>query len=152
MQKIDNLIRGVIGEEWTNRILYQTYSIAGHEVTIPMIILFVICVILFILIIKNLKAAVSSKGGGSKKSRNYVEYMTNAMEESGSLKTALSKLVSDYPGNKKEKKAFQDALHYLDHSIAKDYQGALAKIEDYYKSDEVDELHRRILGGEFKHD
>lgn len=150
MQKIDNLIRGVIGEEWTNRILYQTYSIAGHEVTIPMIVLFVICVILFILIIKNLKAAFSGRGGrGGKKAVKYVEAMTQAMEEKKNLKLALEKLASEYTGSAKEKKVFQDALYYLSHSIARDYQGALTKIEEFYKSDEVEELHGRILGGEF---
>lgn len=152
MQKIDNLIRGVIGEEWTNRILYQTYNIAGHEVTIPMIVLFVICVILFILIIKNLKAAIVQGGGGNKKAKKYVEYMTNAMEECKNIKSALTKMVSEYPGSNAEKNALQAALHYLNHSIAKDYQGSLYKIEEYYKSNDVDELHERILRGEFNND
>lgn len=152
MQKIDLLLRGMIGEEWTNRILYQTYSIAGHEVTLPMIILFVICVILFVLIIKNLKAAIFSSGGGSKRAQNYIECMSNTMKECKNLKVALKKMVSEYQGNKKEIKVLQDALYYLDHSIAKDYRGALLKIEDFYKSDEVEELHGRILGGEFKDD
>ena len=152
MEKIDNLIRGMIGEEWTNRILYQTYKIAGHEVTIPMIIMFAICVILFILIIKNLKIAICSRDGESKKAQKYIEYMENTMKQCKNLKVAIEKMASDYPGSNKEKKVFQDALYYLSHSIAKDYQGALLKIEDYYKSDEVEELHGRILGGEFKDD
>ena len=115
-----------------------------------MIVLFVICVILFILIIKNLKAAFSGRGGrGGKKAVKYVEAMTQAMEEKKNLKLALEKLTSEYTGSAKEKKVFQDALHYLSHSIARDYQGALTKIEEFYKSDEVEELHGRILGGEF---
>lgn len=152
MQRIDYLLRGMIGEEWTNRILYQTYSFAGHEVTIPMIIMLIICFILFVLIIKNLKAAIPSTGGGRKRAQKYIEYMTNTMKECKNLKVALEKMVSEYQGNKKEIKVLQDALYYLNHSIAKDYKGALLKIEDYYKSYEVEELHGRILGGEFKDD
>lgn len=138
----------VIGEDKMELIFFQTHNVLGYDMSIATGVLSVFCIILFILILRIILLSVRGKKD-SKKAEMYIEQMTSIISEKKNLKMSLVQLSEKYPERSKERKVFDEAIHYLEHSVLKDHYSALEIISNYFDDEKVDELHKNILGGQF---
>ena len=138
----------VIGEEKMDLIFFQTHKVFGYDMSIATTVLSVFCMVLFILILRIIVISICGKKD-IKKAELYVEQMTSIIKERKNLKESLIQVAEKYSEKSKERKIINEAIHYLEHSILKDHYSALEIISSYFDDSKVDELHKRILGGEF---
>lgn len=78
--------------------------------------------------------------------RQEEKYIENFKQEfTGNIRTTLQALQKDYKKGTDMWIGINKALFYLDHSIRRDYAGALRYIETITESDKVKSLHREYL-------
>lgn len=78
--------------------------------------------------------------------RQEEKYIENFKQEfTGNIRTTLEALQRDYKKGTDMWVGINKALFYLDHSIRRDYAGALRYIENVTGSDKVKALHREYL-------
>ena len=69
-----------------------------------------------------------------KRNEKYIDRFESVYEEKKSIRITLESLESMYSKKSMEYKAIKKALYYLDHSLFRDYAGALQIIDKIFES------------------
>lgn len=80
---------------------------------------------------------------GKRQEKRYIENFKR--EFTGNIRTTLQALEKDYRKGTDMWYGINKALFYLDHSIRRDYAGALWYIEQVLESNKVEDLHKEYL-------
>lgn len=80
-----------------------------------------------------------------KGSEKYIGLFSKEFDEKKNIKLTMEAVLKEYGDKTMESKALKAGLYYLEHSIMKDYQGALRYIENVFDSNDVRNEHRRCL-------
>ena len=100
------------------------------------------CLIVFLYLI----AAVIDSALFRKKVKKYMQLFTQSYDKTQNIKKTLEELITHYKPRSKEYLAIDHALYYLEHSIARDYKGALDCICDgYFESNKIRRMHKEYI-------
>ena len=83
-----------------------------------------------------------------KRNEKYIEQFESVYEEKKSIRITLESLESMYSKKSMEYKAINKALYYLDHSLFRDYAGALQIIDKIFESKKIKKMHDSYLRNE----
>ena len=110
---------------------------------VPLPILLIGCGVVIILVF--LLSCFVESLNKKKQVKEYVKLFEDYMQDSFELRTLLSKIKCHYKKKSFIEEAISKALYYLDHSISRDYKGALNIIEDYLKYKPVSMIHKQYI-------
>ena len=85
-----------------------------------------------------------------KRNEKYINRFESIYEEKKSIRITLESLELLYSKRSMEYKAIQKALYYLDHSLFRDYAGALHIIDKIFDSKKIKKMHDSYLRKEEK--
>lgn len=85
-----------------------------------------------------------------KRNEKYINRFESVYEEKKSIRITLESLESLYSKKTMEYKAIKKALYYLDHSLFRDYAGALQIIDKMFESKKIKKMHDNYLKKEEK--
>jgi hypothetical protein len=83
-----------------------------------------------------------------KRNEKYIDQFESVYEEKKSIRITLESLESMYSKKSMEYKAIKKALYYLDHSLFRDYAGALQIIDKIFESKKIKKMHDSYLRNE----
>ena len=83
-----------------------------------------------------------------KRNEKYIDRFESVYEEKKSIRNTLESLESMYSKKSMEYKAIKKALYYLDHSLFRDYAGALQIIDKIFESKKIKKMHDSYLRNE----
>lgn len=83
-----------------------------------------------------------------KRNEKYIDRFESVYEEKKSIRITLESLESMYSKKSVEYKAIKKALYYLDHSLFRDYAGALQIIDKIFESKKIKKMHDSYLRNE----
>ena len=83
-----------------------------------------------------------------KRNEKYIDQFESVYEEKKSIRITLESLESMYSKKSMEYKAIKKALYYLDHSLFRDYAGALQIIDKKFESKKIKKMHDSYLRNE----
>lgn len=83
-----------------------------------------------------------------KRNEKYIDRFESVYEEKKSIRITLESLESMYSKKSMEYKAIKKALYYLDHSLFRDYAGALQIIDKIFESKKIKKMHDSYLRNE----
>ena len=83
-----------------------------------------------------------------KRNEKYIDRFESVYEEKKSIRITLELLESMYSKKSMEYKAIKKALYYLDHSLFRDYAGALQIIDKIFESKKIKKMHDSYLRNE----
>ena len=83
-----------------------------------------------------------------KRNEKYIDRFESVYEEKKSIRITLESLESMYSKKSVEYKAIKKALYYLDHSLFRDYAGALQIIDKIFESKKIKKMHDSNLRNE----
>lgn len=83
-----------------------------------------------------------------KRNEKYIDQFESVYEEKKSIRITLESLESMYSKKSMEYKAIKKALYYLDHSLLRDYAGALQIIDKIFESKKIKKMHDSYLRNE----
>ena len=83
-----------------------------------------------------------------KRNEKYIDQFESVYEEKKSIRITLESLESMYSKRSMEYKAIKKALYYLDHSLFRDYAGALQIIDKIFESKKIKKMHDSYLRNE----
>ena len=83
-----------------------------------------------------------------KRNEKYIDRFESVYKEKKSIRITLESLESMYSKKSMEYKAIKKALYYLDHSLFRDYAGALQIIDKIFESKKIKKMHDSYLGNE----
>ena len=83
-----------------------------------------------------------------KRNEKYIDQFESVYEEKKSIRITLESLESMYSKKSMEYKAIKKALYYLDHSLFRDYAGALQIIDKIFESKKIKKMHDSYLMNE----
>lgn len=124
----------------TNAENTLTYMIT--ETTLPVLLIGLagLCVVLYI-VYSIVESIVFNK-----KIKKYMEAFEYQYEESNNIKKTLQAVKGEYKETSKPARTLAKSLYYLDHSILRDYKGALdIATKECFNSVKVREMHSKYL-------
>ena len=80
-----------------------------------------------------------------KRNENYINQFESLYNEKKSIRATLESLKSSYSKKTMEYKTIKKAIYYLDHSLFRDYAGALHIIDEMFKSKKIKNMHDDYL-------
>lgn len=80
-----------------------------------------------------------------KRNGNYINQFESLYNEKKSIRATLESLKSSYSKKTMEYKTIKKAIYYLDHSLFRDYAGALHIIDEMFKSKKIKNMHDDYL-------
>ena len=83
-----------------------------------------------------------------KRNEKYIDQFESVYQEKKSIRITLESLESMYSKKSMEYKAIKKALYYLDHSLFRDYAGALQIIDKIFESKKIKKMHDSYLRNE----
>lgn len=83
-----------------------------------------------------------------KRNEKYIDRFESVYEGKKSIRITLESLESMYSKKSMEYKAIKKALYYLDHSLFRDYAGALQIIDKIFESKKIKKMHDSYLRNE----
>lgn len=83
-----------------------------------------------------------------KRNEKYIDRFESVYEEKKSIRITLESLESMYSKKSMEYKAIKKALYYLDHSLFRDYAGALQIIDKIFELKKIKKMHDSYLRNE----
>ena len=83
-----------------------------------------------------------------KRNEKYIDRFESVYEEKKSIRITLESLESMYSKKSMEYKSIKKALYYLDHSLFRDYAGALQIIDKIFESKKIKKMHDSYLRNE----
>lgn len=83
-----------------------------------------------------------------KRNEKYIDQFESVYEDKKSIRITLESLESMYSKKSMEYKAIKKALYYLDHSLFRDYAGALQIIDKIFESKKIKKMHDSYLRNE----
>ena len=75
--------------------------------------------------------------------KKYLRYFNESRSEN--LREVLTRIRRNYRRTSKEYKAIENALHYMDHSITRDYENALEILNKFFATRKVRKFHEIYL-------
>ncbi|OUO25926.1 hypothetical protein [Eubacterium sp. An3] len=83
------------------------------------------------------------------RAKRYITLFSEAFSKTGDIKQTMVQVASCYRKRKKERKALEAGIYYLEHSLLRDYASALSYIYDVFDSSKlnraIDKCHRQAI-------
>lgn len=80
-----------------------------------------------------------------KREAKYLDNFTKEYYATHNIKQTLKNIRASYKDRQKEAKAIDAGLYYLDHSLLRDYKGALSYMEILFNSKKIKEFHEQCI-------
>lgn len=80
-----------------------------------------------------------------RKEEKYLSNFQTNYFNSHNIKITMVNTRTQYRDKEKEAKALDAGLYYLDHSLLRDYKGAVSYIEHLFHSKKIEELHEQCI-------
>lgn len=122
-----------------NSIKDQFNKLADGQFSFELYLMIAGAAVLFVFFFSLIFSLIRRK----RQEKRYIEYFQR--EFTGNIRTTLQALQQNYRKGTDMWIGINKALFYLDHSIRRDYAGALRCIEHVTESDKIKALHREYL-------
>lgn len=74
-----------------------------------------------------------------KRAKRYISLFSEAFDKTGDIKQTMMQVASCYRKRKKERKALEAGIYYLEHSLFRDYTSALSYIYDVFDNPKINQ-------------
>lgn len=100
-------------------------------------IFFLICAILVVIIVLFF---IFSHLWKEKRVKKYIRLFTEEFNKTGDIKATMVSVSSCYGKRKKERKALEAGIYYLEHSLLRDYASSLSYIYDVFDNLKLNQM------------